>query len=215
MKPFDLNEAKAGKPVCTRNGDKARIICTDLIGQEHLIIVAVYEPKSNIECVIPYTREGKYSEGDVSEFDLFMAEDEKPQHCGDVCLDGRFEIIEKAKQHLLENTNIHTSPDEMKVLDAFLFRCWQMGWLKDFECKEENINEKLKCSFKPFDKVLVRNYDALMWDCEFFCRYASDRSTSHPFYGLNNIYAQCIPYNEETAHLLGTTDAPPEKYVIW
>lgn len=29
MKPFDLEAAKAGKPVCTRDGRKARIICFD------------------------------------------------------------------------------------------------------------------------------------------------------------------------------------------
>ena len=46
------------------------------------------------------------------------------------CGDNRFEIIENAKKKLLEDTNISSSPDEMKVLDSFLFRCWQMGWLK-------------------------------------------------------------------------------------
>ena len=29
FKPFDLEQAKAGKPVCTRDGRKARIICFD------------------------------------------------------------------------------------------------------------------------------------------------------------------------------------------
>ena len=46
----------------------------------------------------------------------------------EICGDNRFEIIAKAKEHLLEATNIDTSEDEMKVLDTFLFRCWQMGW---------------------------------------------------------------------------------------
>lgn len=41
----------------------------------------------------------------------------------------QFEIIEKAKQALLDSTNIESSPDEMKVLNDFLFRCWQMGCL--------------------------------------------------------------------------------------
>lgn len=50
-----------------------------------------------------------------------------------VCGDNRFEIIAKAKAHILESTNIDSSPEEMKVLDNFLFRCWQMGWLKKYE----------------------------------------------------------------------------------
>lgn len=52
--------------------------------------------------------------------------------CGDICGDNRFEIIAKAKEDILK-TNITSSPDEMKCLDRFLFRCWQMGWLKQYE----------------------------------------------------------------------------------
>ena len=50
------------------------------------------------------------------------------------CGDNRFKVIEKAKKkHILEATNIETSPEEMAVLDNFLFRCWQMGWLEKYE----------------------------------------------------------------------------------
>ena len=50
----------------------------------------------------------------------------------EICGDNRFEIIENAKKDILEATNISTSPDEMRVLDSFLFRCWQMGWLDKY-----------------------------------------------------------------------------------
>ena len=50
----------------------------------------------------------------------------------EVCTDNRFKIIERAKNDILESTNISTSEDEMKVLDNFLFRCWQMGWLDKY-----------------------------------------------------------------------------------
>lgn len=55
----------------------------------------------------------------------------------EVCTDGRFEIIAKAKEDLLNSTNINRSEDEMKVLNSFLFRCWQMGWLKKYEMEGE------------------------------------------------------------------------------
>lgn len=51
----------------------------------------------------------------------------------DRCGDNRFKVIEKAKEAILESTNIESSPEEMAVLDNFLFRCWQMGWLKKYE----------------------------------------------------------------------------------
>lgn len=52
---------------------------------------------------------------------------------GDICGDNRFIIIERAKEDILQSTNIESSKDEMKVLDNFLFRCWQMGWLDKYD----------------------------------------------------------------------------------
>ena len=49
------------------------------------------------------------------------------------CGDNRFEIIDKAKRDIIAKTNIESSPDEMKVLDSFLFRAWQMGWLGKYD----------------------------------------------------------------------------------
>ena len=51
----------------------------------------------------------------------------------EVCGDNRFEVIKKAKDHLIEATNIKGSPAEMDVLDSFLYRAWQMGWLDKYE----------------------------------------------------------------------------------
>jgi hypothetical protein len=52
---------------------------------------------------------------------------------GKICGDNRFEIIAKAKEAIISSTNIKSSEDEMKVLDNFLFRCWQMGWLSRYD----------------------------------------------------------------------------------
>lgn len=51
----------------------------------------------------------------------------------DTCGDNRFEIIQRAKDDLIQATNIQSSPDEMKVLDSILFRAWQMGWLDKYD----------------------------------------------------------------------------------
>lgn len=50
-----------------------------------------------------------------------------------MCGDNRFEIIAKAKKDLIGSTNIESRPEEMAVLDSFLFRAWQMGWLRGYE----------------------------------------------------------------------------------
>ena len=62
----------------------------------------------------------------------------------------------------------------------------------------------------PFDKVLVRNYNNLIWEPDFFGYIKGDWVWS-----LQNAYNQCIPYNEETKHLCGTNNDCPEYYKWW
>lgn len=60
------------------------------------------------------------------------------------------------------------------------------------------------CPFKPFDKVLVRCGNGI-WGATFFSR--CDNKSIWTYVGVDcNNWEQCIPYNEHTAHLLGTTD---------
>ena len=56
---------------------------------------------------------------------------------GEICGDNRFKIIRKAKADLIEKTNIETSQKEMEVINNFLFRCWQMGWLDKYKDGEQ------------------------------------------------------------------------------
>ena len=68
-------------------------------------------------------------------YSINMEQIERINSMTEICIDNRFEIISRAKQALLESTNIDTSPNEMKVIDDFLFRCWQMGWLDKYDDK--------------------------------------------------------------------------------
>lgn len=69
---------------------------------------------------------------------------------GDICDDNRFEVIAEAKKDLLESTNIEMSPDEMSVIDNILFRCWQMGWLRQYETYEFCASGENPC--KEYDQ---------------------------------------------------------------
>ena len=70
--------------------------------------------------------------------------------------------------------------------------------------KKQIVDLKPKCEFKPFDKVLGRNEKGDVWEADFFSNYRE--KSQYPFHcvGFNRKY--CIPYNEETSHLLGTND---------
>ena len=57
--------------------------------------------------------------------------------------------------------------------------------------------------FKPFERVLVRDYDDQIWHTSIYSHYRSNQN-DHKYRCIDDAYAQCIPYNEKTAHLLGT-----------
>lgn len=75
LKKFDIEAAKAGKPVCTRDGRKARIISFDRHGEDCPIIALVVDSK-NAECeeVIDYTLDGICNENIINhnKYDLMM-----------------------------------------------------------------------------------------------------------------------------------------------
>ena len=62
-----------------------------------------------------------------------------------------------------------------------------------------------KCSFKPFDKVLVRDDEEDVWKADYFSHYEEDDKIA-PYVCVGSYYKLCIPY-EGNEHLLGT-DAP-------
>lgn len=69
-------------------------------------------------------------------------------------------------------------------------------------------------TLKPFDKVLVRDTYKKEWSCNFFSHISND-GVYYPYITLNIGYVFCIPYNEDTKHLVGTTDEAPEYYRYW
>lgn len=84
---------------------------------------------------------------------------------------------------------------------------YQRDWSK-FKIPEiPEIDPKI---FKPYDKVLVRDYERDSWRCSFFSNFNDD--VKFPYRVMDSVYAQCIPYNEETKHLVGSTGEPPTRY---
>ncbi|MBM6856545.1 hypothetical protein [Caecibacteroides pullorum] len=74
LKPFDLEAAKAGKTVCTRDGRKARIICFDRDWDMH-IVALVSDPLG--ESVHYYLSNGKVDFDKQNDEDLMMLPEKK------------------------------------------------------------------------------------------------------------------------------------------
>lgn len=75
-----------------------------------------------------------------------------------LCDDNRIITIEKAKQELIKGTNIEDSPEEMKVLDNILFRCWQMGWLDRYD---PQMPSNTSNALEALDSVNAKQSNAL------------------------------------------------------
>lgn len=74
LKPFDLQKAREGKPVCTRDGRKARIICFDRDCDMH-IVALVSDPLG--ESVHYYLSNGKVDFDKNNDYDLMMLPEKK------------------------------------------------------------------------------------------------------------------------------------------
>lgn len=122
------------------------------------------------------------------------------------------------------NTTINLYGDgntgEEKVCDTLLFRK-----ATDEECKKfiEKIERALKGKYnpktlqiepvkpevpfnlKPFDKVLVRDDPNQKWTVDMFSYY-NQEDNDYPYICVGNHYCHCLPYNEQTAHLVGTKE---------
>ena len=65
-------------------------------------------------------------------------------------------------------------------------------------------------TLSPFDRILVKCSSNLKWQIGLF-GYKHEKR----IYSGSNVYYQCIPYNDETKNLLGTTEDCPDYYKWW
>lgn len=68
--------------------------------------------------------------------------------------------------------------------------------------KKAIVDLKPKCKFKPFDKVVVRDTEYSTWCADLFSHIDVD----YRYACVGATWSFCIPYNEETAKLIGTTN---------
>lgn len=86
----------------------------------------------------------------------------------------------------------------------------QRDWSK-FKIKKPKFDPK---TLQPFDKVLVRNYDEHCWECKLYSHEKKEDS-KYKYVTTNYDFKYCIPYNDDTKHLVGTKEEAPEYYRYW
>ena len=68
-------------------------------------------------------------------------------------------------------------------------------------------------TLKAFDRVLVKDEYSEIWSCDLFSHL--DNEESYKYFTISTCWNYCIPYNDDTKHLVGTTEEAPDFYRYW
>lgn len=109
------------------------------------------------------------------------------------------ESREPINDFLLSRLNYAREDEKKELFDALA----KKGKTWDAE-KKEVVDLKPKCEFKPFDRVITRNAADDVWTANIFSHM--DSHGEYVTVACVGGYTHCLPYNEKTAKLIGTTD---------
>lgn len=228
------NKECAGS-IITRVGGKVRNVVFDLKNEE-CPICAIVETDIQKEDVILYLKDGSFRKGCTDDFDLMLEILEYMKYKdGDVLYaetkDGnRFIFIKKnseLKTYKYVSLNngqrlsfVHTEccNDECLKILRFASESEKQRLVEALKESKETADAKAclkmlgvevkpECEFKPFDKVLARDSKSNEWKIDIFREFTADGGSEG--YRYNCFYDNwnyCIPYNDQTKHLLGTTN---------
>lgn len=119
FKPFDLEQAKAGKPVCTRNGQKARIICFDVKSENYPILALIEDENSIREIPATYTNEGRFHhDNSIHTLDLVMLSEKREGWINIYsCVDGNVTCSNpyETKEEAMKNSALSVIIDTIRI----------------------------------------------------------------------------------------------------
>lgn len=231
--PFEVEKAKRiqsgieeGK-IVSDGGYEARIICWDKKDSDYPLVALVM--RDGKESVYNYTNKGcvnfggisslldlvllvpetsLYKEGDIlktfNSFFIFKELSGAKCKCyaayknGDIYFPTLKDSSDNYWATQLNIIGYASEEDKQKFIKALK----KHNDLTSFKCLKNFFG--IQYCFEPFQKVLVRFRDGDTWEASLFS-HLRNSNKNEPFCTVGGInYAQCIPYNEETKHLLGT-----------
>ena len=124
-------------------------------------------------------------------------------------------IVETIEGHFTWEINADgtISIDEVTSPEVMLYPSREQREWSKFTApwlKKERFDPK---TLKAFDRVLVKDSESLTWKINMFSHI--NNKAEYPYCCLLSFYKYCIPYNDETKHLVGTKDEAPEFYKYW
>ena len=135
---------------------------------------------------------------------------------GDVELVKVIQADEYPIQIKLDNNSTDEFTKDGRIFEDYNGECMlfpskdQRDWSK-FKVKKPKFDPKI---LQPFDKVLVQYSNSENWMVQLFS-YIMEGEKYEPYACIAYNYKYCIPYNDDTKHLVGTTEEAPEFYRYW
>lgn len=219
--------------IVTRRGDNIRIVCWDYksMSGDYPILALINQGKQ--EAPIPYSKEGRYNvygyfsedcldlmleipecmtfkDGDIlyckgiyNWIFIYRSNGGDKTSCYAAVMDKSSAVflgLCVMSDEEVKDLRFATESEKQKLIDAL--KASKEPKAKDC-LKMLGIEVKPECKFKPFDKVLVRDDDEnSAWSCNLF----SGKNEDGTYMCIGGYWDMCIPYNDQTKHLLGTTD---------
>lgn len=83
----------------------------------------------------------------------------------------------------------------------------------NFKPKQPKFDPK---TLQPYMRVLVRDTNDSLWRCAFYSHKKETEDNPYKYVATSSFGSVCcIPYNDDTKHLVGTAEEAPEFYRYW
>ena len=124
-------------------------------------------------------------------------------------------IVETIEGHFTWEINADgtISIDEVTSPEVMLYPSKEMRDWSKFTApwlKKDRFDPK---TLSPFDRVLARNHGSHRWTCDLFSDIIDGNECM--YHCIGSYYRYCIPYNDDTKHLVDTKDEAPVFYRYW
>ena len=124
-------------------------------------------------------------------------------------------IVETIEGHFTCKINADgtISIDEVTSPEVMLYPSKEMRDWSKFTApwlKKDKFDPK---TMSPFDRVLARNHGSHRWTCDLFSDIIDGNECM--YHCIGSYYRYCIPYNDDTKHLVDTKDEAPVFYRYW
>ena len=117
-------------------------------------------------------------------------------------------------EYKTKTSEVYRITPDGKFLSCFDGECilfpskYQRDWSK-FKVKKPKFDPK---TLKHFDRIIARIDKQGLWCCELF---SFIEEKTNLIRGCGSYYKYCVPYNDDTKHLVDTNKEAPEYYRYW